>query len=61
MESPVAAAGDQDDMVSPLPGGVTLDYMVAEAKPWTAWYEFGNTGTRPRATSGNEWGSTHHS
>ncbi|MBT5583069.1 MAG: hypothetical protein HOJ54_03585 [Phycisphaerae bacterium] len=46
VETPVAAAGDQDDMVSPLPGGVTLDYMVAESKPWTAWYEFGNTGTK---------------
>ena len=46
VETSVAAAGDQDDMVSPLPGGVTLDYMVAESKPWTAWYEFGNTGTK---------------
>jgi hypothetical protein len=46
VETSVAASGDQEDTVAPLPGGVTLDYMVSEAKPWTAWYEFGNTGTK---------------
>jgi hypothetical protein len=46
VEAPVAAEAFDSDTVSPLPGGVTLDYMVSEAKPWTIWYEYGNTGTK---------------
>lgn len=28
------------------PGNVTLDYLVAEARPWFAFFELSNTGTR---------------
>jgi len=33
------------------PGDVTLDYLVTESKPWSAYFQFSNTGTK--ATS--EW------
>lgn len=46
VEAPVAASGYQEDTIGPLPGGVTLDYMISEAKPWMIWYEWGNTGTK---------------
>jgi hypothetical protein len=27
-------------------GDVAVDYVVSEAKPWTVWYQYGNTGTK---------------
>ncbi len=27
-------------------GGISLEYTVSEAKPWTAWFQYGNTGTQ---------------
>ena len=27
-------------------GDVNVDYIVTEAKPWTAWFQYGNTGTK---------------
>jgi hemolysin activation/secretion protein len=27
-------------------GGISLEYTVSEAKPWTAWFQYGNTGTK---------------
>ena len=38
VEASVAAASE--------PGGVALDYIITESKPWTAWYRFGNDGTQ---------------
>ncbi|MCH2135232.1 MAG: hypothetical protein MK101_01470 [Phycisphaerales bacterium] len=38
VEASVAAASQ--------PGGVALDYIITESRPWTAWYRFGNDGTR---------------
>lgn len=42
------------------PGEVTLDYIVTENKPWTAYFQFSNTGTEQT----NEWrqrfGFVHH-
>jgi hemolysin activation/secretion protein len=38
VEASVAAASQ--------PGGVAMDYIITESNPWTAWYRFGNDGTR---------------
>jgi hypothetical protein len=42
------------------PGEITLDYIVAENKPWTAYFQLSNTGTEQT----NEWrqrfGFIHH-
>jgi hypothetical protein len=42
------------------PGEITLDYIVAENKPWTAYFQLSNTGTEQT----NEWrqrfGFVHH-
>ncbi|MEM6458188.1 MAG: hypothetical protein AAF710_02220 [Planctomycetota bacterium] len=34
----------------PAAGDTTLDYLVAEAKPWTAFFNLSNTGTRDTRT-----------
>ena len=44
----IAPISDEDRV---LPGEVTLDYLVTEAKPWAAYYQISNTGTE----STDEW------
>jgi hemolysin activation/secretion protein len=43
-----------------VPGGIVLDYLVSEAKPWTVYAQASNTGTKQT----NEWreriGFTHN-
>jgi hemolysin activation/secretion protein len=52
VEASVAAASQ--------PGGVALDYIITESRPWTAWYRFGNDGTRSEGYQRQQFGF-HHS
>ncbi|MCP4758673.1 MAG: hypothetical protein GY876_04300 [Planctomycetes bacterium] len=38
VEASVTAGSNQGD--------VAVDYVVSESKPWTVWYQYGNTGTK---------------
>jgi hypothetical protein len=42
------------------PGEVTLDYIVAENKPWTAYFQVSNTGTRQTNRWRQRFGFVHH-
>jgi hypothetical protein len=46
VEPPVAVEGDQQDIVAERFPDVTLDYQISEIRPWTVWYQWGNTGTK---------------
>jgi len=49
----VAPSGDQ-------PGGVTLDYLVTENRPWFLYYQVGNTGTRETDRVRHRFGFIHN-
>ncbi len=41
------------------PGGVNLDYLIAENKPWTAYAQWNNAGTDQTTDSRQRFGFTH--
>jgi len=41
------------------PGGVNVDYMISENKPWTAYASWNNTGTDATTDSRERFGFTH--
>ena len=51
-----------DAQISPArePGGVYLDYQVAEAKPWMAYAQWSNTGTDSTTDNRQRFGFVHY-
>jgi hypothetical protein len=45
---------------SGMPGGARLDYLVAEGKPWTAYFQASNTGTDQTSDWRQRFGFTHN-
>ncbi|MDP7087875.1 MAG: hypothetical protein QF360_09660 [Phycisphaerales bacterium] len=56
VEPPVAAEGDQQDIVAERFPDVTLDYQISEIRPWTVWYQWGNTGTKSEGYQRQQFG-----
>ena len=45
---------------SQVPGGVVLDYLVSEAKPWTVYAQASNTGTKETESWRERFGFIHN-
>ena len=37
-------------------GGISLEYTISESKPWTAWFQYGNIGTKSEDYQRYRWG-----